>query len=67
VGKKFHAPNSGEEAHGVTMYTRFTTEELMAVQQAILTGFYGEIDEKTRGSGDHLLASRANFTKTRTR
>jgi len=49
------------------MYTPFTTEELMAVQRAVLMGFYGEIDEKTRGSGDHLLASRATFTKKRTR
>src|SRR5438445_7613260 len=36
VGKNFQAPNSGEEAHGVTMYTPFTTEELMAVQRAVL-------------------------------
>src|SRR6266566_526053 len=59
-GKYFQAPNSGEETHGVTMSTSFTTDEVMVVQRAILTGFYGEIDEKTRGSGAHLLASRAN-------
>src|SRR5256712_3409999 len=42
----FRAPNSGEETHGVTMSTPFTTDEVMVVRRAILTGFYGEIDKK---------------------